>query len=214
MLDFLRDAPGVLLSDEEYDKDLDERWERAPAHDSWKLERRQHFVEPWSDSWQAFARGDWDEVLRLDDARAADLLTEGQRDAERGIRTFRLRIVETPISPYLQWELHGFRQQVAAGELIRVVGPEVVAPFEGDGLVPELLNIGPDTLYEVVYDDDGLAVGAVRYSDADCVAAFTAFMERLYARGEDFTPFFNREVATLPPPRSPERRRLDDDWPK
>lgn len=199
MLEFLRGVRGVHLTEEEYDKDFDERWAQAPAFDRWKLERRQHFVEPWSESWQAFARGDWDEVLRIDAASAAGVMEDYRKAAERGIRRLRVRIVELPLTPYLHWELHAFRKRVAAGEHIRVVGPETVAPFEADGPVPELVNVG-DTLYETVYDAEGLGVAGVRFAGAEVVTAYSAFMQHLFDQGEDFTTFYDREVAPLPPP--------------
>jgi hypothetical protein len=37
----------------------------ARAREFWKLERGQAFAEPGNASWEAFARGDWDESLRL-----------------------------------------------------------------------------------------------------------------------------------------------------
>lgn len=200
MLDFLRDAHGVRLTEEEYDEDFDQRWNRSSGFDRWKLERRQHFMEPWDESWQAFARGDWREVLRLGEASADEVLQEGRQTAARGIRRLRVRVVEMPITPYMQWELHEFQYQVAAGEQIRVVAPDVIAPFEVQGPVPELVNVGTETLYETVYDTDGLGIAGIRFTGTDVVSGFRAFMESLFAQGEDFTDFYIREVAPLPPP--------------
>ncbi len=200
MLEFLRGVPGTRLAREDYQKDADLRFERAPAHDSWKLERRQHFVEPSSASWAAFVRGDWDEALRLAEARRDKLVELGREDARRGIRTLRVRVVDLPITPYLQWELHCFRHRVAAGELIRILGSEALAAQESTGTVPELINIGVETLYEILYDHDGRPAGAVRYEGSDVVTAYVAFMENLFAQGVDFADFFAREVAPLPPP--------------
>lgn len=209
MLEFLRGVPGTRLTREDYHKDVDVRFDKAPAHDSWKLERRQHFVEPYSASWSAFVRGDWDEALRLAEARRDLLVEQGREDARRGIRTLRVRVVDLPITPYLQWELHSFQHRVAAGELIRIVGSDALAAQEDTGAVPELINIGTETLYETLYDDDGLAAGAVRYEGSDVVTAYVAFLENLFAQGVDFPDFFAREVAPLPPPAA-QRTRLPD----
>lgn len=35
------------------------------AGEFWKLEARQVFAEPGNDSWKAFARGNWEEAVRL-----------------------------------------------------------------------------------------------------------------------------------------------------
>jgi len=200
MFDFLSSVPSVRMTDAECDEDFDERWERASNFDRWKLERRQHFVEPWNDKWVAFDRGDWAEVLRLDAARAEQAVEGERRLAERGIRQLRLRVVEMPLTPYLQWELHMFRNHVVAGEQIRIIGPEPLAPFEAHGLVQELVNVGADALYETVYDADGLATEGIRFDGTEAVAAYSAFMQQLFEQGEDFVEFFDREVAHLPPP--------------
>lgn len=201
MLDLLHEATGERLEQAVYSRDFDER--DAAAHDCvcWKLERQQHFREPDDPSWQAFVRGEWAESLRLhDDDR--NLFGEWIReDAAKGTAFRRVRVVEKPIIPYLHWELCSFRLQVEAGLEIRVVGPEQVKPFEEDGPLPELINVGSDTLYRIVYDETGYRDGAVRYTGEEIVGRYVAFMEALWAQAEDFTAFFEREVAPLPAPR-------------
>ncbi|WP_344905879.1 DUF6879 family protein [Actinomadura meridiana] len=84
----------------------------------WKLERRQTFQEPDDASYQAFVRGDWEEAQRIEnDGR--DALR--RRFVEQGFVLRRVRVVESPITPYLQWEMRALRVRAEAGEEIRVL---------------------------------------------------------------------------------------------
>lgn len=116
--------------------------------DSWKLERRQHFREPGDASWEAFVRGDWQEALRLIEAQRAGLLDLSRLAARHRCRLLRVRVVEVPLTPYLQWELHLLRVRAECGELIRVTGPEHIAAYERESPVPELVTLNDDTVYE------------------------------------------------------------------
>ncbi|MFP8961754.1 hypothetical protein ACLIYP_14510 [Streptomyces nanhaiensis] len=44
------------------------------------------------------------------------------------------------------------------------------------------------------------AAGARRYTDPALIAETSAGFDALYDRGEEFTEFFEREIAPLPPP--------------
>src|SRR4051812_32923679 len=83
------------------------RQRRAELRDrhSWKFERQQEFEE-LDDSWEAFCRGHWEESLRLLGEEREALLKTAQRDRERGTAFRRVRVVEEPLTPYMQWELH------------------------------------------------------------------------------------------------------------
>lgn len=200
MHELLRGATGTRMDRESYRTDLRKREWAVDGVDSWKLERGQHFREPWNDRWVAFDRGDWDEALRMNDAARDAFTAESRKAAEHGLRLLRVRVVEEPITPYLRWELHSLRVHTECGELIRVVGPEQVKQFEDGGLLPELLTIGPDTVYEIVYDETGLADGAIRYVDAGLRTRIAAFIEELYDVGEDIQDFVQRKIAHLEPP--------------
>ncbi len=200
MRDLLGRSPGTALSQAEYDADFSQREWAVDGFDSWKLERRQHFQEPRNESWRAFARGDWAEALRLIDGRRASLRALAEKAAAHDTRLLRVRVVEHPIVPYLQWELNSLRVRADCGELIRVVTAAQVARHEQDGLLPELLTLGRDVVYRIEYDEAGLAAGAVRYLDATATTRVATFIRGLYDAGEDIQDFFDRDVAHLPPP--------------
>jgi hypothetical protein len=200
MHELLGAAPGELLTRSAYDEDFGKREWAVDGYDSWKLERQQYFREPDDASWNAFARGDWREALRLIEAERGDFLALSEEAAKHDCRLLRVRVVERPIIPYLQWELHLLRVRAECGELIRVVGLGQIEPYETEGPLPELVTLGSDTVYKVVYKD-GVLDGAIRFVDSAITARVTAFIEQLYEHGEDISTFFEREVAHLEPPR-------------
>jgi hypothetical protein len=160
-----------------------------------KLERGQDFNERGFASWEAFASGDWDGALALADER---------RDAyarlfERGIAQRRLRVVEFPVTPYVQWEMHVLRLRAELGEDIRVLDARLIADIERDSPVPEMVTLGEVVLYQVFYHH-GDAAGARRFTDPAVIAEARDDFDTLFEQGEEFFEFFGREVKPLPPP--------------
>lgn len=200
MRDLLGASPGERLGLEAYREDFRSRDFAVDGCDSWKLERRQHFREPGDASWEAFVQGDWQEALRLIEAQRVGLLDVSRLAERHRCRLLRVRVVEVPLTPYLQWELHLLRVRAECGELIRVIGPEDIAAFEREGPVPELVTLNDDTVYEILYDAEGVLEGAVRYLDVGTRDRVAARVEELYVLGEDIGTFFDREVAHLKPP--------------
>ncbi len=195
------DLAGERLSLADYKADFRAVEWTIGGQESWKLERRQYFREPGFGSWEAFARGDWDRALELSEGRRASVAEFQAKVSDFGIELYRLRVVEEPISPYLQWELHGLKLRAECGELIRVATADLVREFEAEAELPELITLGPSVLYQILYDDDGELAGAVKITDPKVVARATELTRYLYKAGEDLAPFFERVVAPLQPPR-------------
>ncbi|GHE45671.1 DUF6879 family protein [Streptomyces capitiformicae] len=193
---------GERLTRDAYKRDFGERDAAIRDADSWKLERLQHFEEEGSPSRDALRRGEWATALRLLEDRRDALLATAREDTRKGHRFHRVRVVEKPLSPYLQWELHSHRQRAEYGERIRVVGAEQVASVERAGRLPEIVVLGGDTLFQVLYSKAGATLGSVRYTDDDLVGSWENYIRRLYEAGEDVRSYFEREVAHLPPPRT------------
>ncbi|MGP3966630.1 DUF6879 family protein [Streptomyces sp. 6N223] len=192
---------GERLNQEDYDRDF---WERESAirdRGSWKFERLQHFEEQNDPSRDALGRGEWEESLRLLEAERDDLLAMVRAEEARGAPFHRVRVVEEPPTPYLQWELHALRVQAECGMGVRVVDAGKVRPLEADGLLPEVVVLGGQTLYEVVYTDTGVLDGAVRFTEPRLVESWERFIRDLYEGGEDVISYVDRYVAQLPPPR-------------
>ncbi|WP_380280701.1 DUF6879 family protein [Kitasatospora purpeofusca] len=197
MPDLLGDLPGDRLPLDEYRADFRRRDFAVDGYDSWKLERRQDFQEPEDPSWRACTEGDWARSLRLIDARRDELLQLARTAAEHDTRMLRVRVVEYPVTPYLVWELHLLRLRAECGELIRVVGPGPVAPYEQDGPLPELITLGPDTVYDIAYDAAGILDGATRYTGGPVRERVADFIAGLYGQGEDIADFMAREAEGL-----------------
>ncbi|MEV8634040.1 DUF6879 family protein [Streptosporangium sp. NPDC051023] len=195
---FLIPAQGERLVREAYRRDFRQRDAAIRNRDSWKFERRQHFEEQSSPSHDAFRRGDWDEAMRLLEERRDGLLAVAREDERRCSFFHRVRVIETPLTPYMRWELHSLRLRAECGERIRVIGVERVAVSERSGPLPEVVILGGRTLYRVLYTESGVPEGAVRYTDPGLIRGWENYIRGLYEAGEDVTSYFDREVAHLP----------------
>lgn len=165
-----------------------------------KLERGQEFKERGFASWEAFATGEWDRALSLVEEKR-DVYVQQFREAARlGVLERRLRVVEFPVTPYVQWELFVLRLRVELGDNIKVLDAREIADIEKYRPVPEVVILGDVVMYEVLYDEEGNAAGAHRFTDRALIQETTAGFETLYERGDDFHDFFDREIALLPPP--------------
>ncbi|KPI26289.1 hypothetical protein OK074_0958 [Actinobacteria bacterium OK074] len=191
---------GERLTREAYRRDFWAREGEIRDGGSWKLERRQHFEEVGSPSRDALSRGDWEEALRIFEERRADLAAKERENELRGYVFHRARVVERPLTPYMQWQLHSFRQRAEFGERIRMVPAELVAAAEEPGRLPDVTILGGHTLYHNQYSETGAPVGAVRYTDPEVVESWEHYIRALYAAGEDIASYFEREVAPLPSP--------------
>jgi hypothetical protein len=191
---------GTRLNAPDYRADFRARRGAIRHGDSWKLERLQHFEEE-DPSRDALRRGDWGEALRLFEADR-DTVREAARAEERQDHRFhRLRVVEEPLTPYVQWELHWLRMRAECGHRTRVILAKEVAGSEPNGrLLPELTLLNDDALYRVLYTPAGATEGAVRFTDPDVVGPWAAYLRDVYAAGEDITSYFERAVARLSPP--------------
>ncbi|MEU8329345.1 DUF6879 family protein [Micromonospora sp. NPDC048839] len=200
MHDLFRGDPGEQLRLEDYWADFEDRFWQTGDPGFWKLERQQTFKEPGDEGWRAFADGRWEDSLRILDARRPEFQSYYRRIVVSGFATRRVRVVEEPFTPYLQWELHVLRLRHECGGLTRVVGADAVAAAESGGRVPEIYTLGTEVMYEAVYDADGVLAAARRWRDPDLVASCQSFIESLYQGGEPLDEFFARVVAPSGPP--------------
>ncbi|RKN09687.1 DUF6879 family protein [Streptomyces radicis] len=194
-------SQGERLISPDYKADFRRQDAEIRGRSSWKLERLQHFEERNDPSRDALRRGDWDAALRLLEEEREGLLESTRQDEERDNPFHRVRVVEEPLTAYVQWELHALRIQAECGRPIRVVDAREVAALEAEGPLPEVVILGGETLYRVHYTHEGVPDGATRFTDRDTIAPWEALIEALYAGGEDVIPYVQRRVEPLPPPR-------------
>ncbi|MEV7495426.1 DUF6879 family protein [Streptomyces anulatus] len=199
MFECFRGDAGEVLSRADYLADFG-RVHQSGIRLLAKIERGQTFKEQGSLSWDAFASGDWAGALRLIEDERDSTAAYFRDAARRGLAFRRVRVVEFPVSPYLQWEMNVFRLRSELGEEIRVLDARRIADLERDAPVPEVIVLGRSVMYAVLYNDELKGAGARRFTDPDQVNRTTREFEALYAMGEGFPEFFEREIAPLDPP--------------
>lgn len=189
-------GPSHVLTVQEYVSDFFQTFHEIDGV-IWKLERAQSFDEGADPSWNAMVRGEWNRSLALlDDAReriAADLPARGE------LR--RLRVVEWPLTPYMQWEFHLLALRGLLGERGRVVEASEVAALETGGPLPELVIFPGARMYQVLYDSRGALAGARWIADGQVIESWTSIVASLYDRAENLADYVARLVVPLPPPR-------------
>ena len=166
----------------------------------WKLERSQTFREPDDPSWHAFVSGDWRRALELLEQDREAVHAEARSNRRQGLKIRRVRVVEHPLTPYLQWELHALRMLAEEGFELSVLAADELASLEARGRLPEVVIIDERVLYEVRYLPDWTPCGAKRISTPRVIRTAAAEITELFAKGEPLLDFFRREVAPLPAP--------------
>jgi Family of unknown function (DUF6879) len=199
MLERIADLPGERLDPKEYAADARMHFEEI-ADAFWKLERRQAFQERDDVGYDAFMRGEWERAVRIEEETRASVLAYYEKIAKLGFEGRRVRIVESPVSPYLQWEMQALRIRAEAGERIRVVDAGAVSHLEKRHPLPEAVILGTRVLYEVLYDTAGVHCGARRIEDREVIARCRTELSGLWEVGEELMTYVTREIAPLPPP--------------
>lgn len=166
----------------------------------WKLERSQTFQEMDDPSWEAFRSGDWQRALDLLEQDREAVRTEARRNRRQGLKIKRVRVVEHPLTAYVQWELYALRMLAEAGFELSVLPAAELAPLETRRQLPEVVIIGSRVLYEVRYLSDWTPSGAKRVNAPQAISTAAAEIARLFRKGEPLLDFFEREVAPLPAP--------------
>ncbi len=199
MFDSFGQAVGEPLERPAYHADFRRTLESGIGYLN-KLERGQHFQERGFASWEAFAAGDWERALELIGEKREVYEEQFRTSARLGVAERRLRVVEFPVTPYVQWEMHVLRLRVELGDRIRVLDARTIQDTERSSPVPEVVILGGSVMYEVRYDTEGNASGANRFQDPALISETTAGFETLYEHAELFDTFFDREIRPLPAP--------------
>ncbi|RNL87535.1 hypothetical protein EFW17_01610 [Halostreptopolyspora alba] len=195
MFDRIRAAEGTILDRPAYHADSDQEEEKLDGGVIWKLERAQYFNELDDPAWDAFVAGDWARVMEIFESERDAVRADVGRYVHQGLEFRRLRIVEDPPTPYLQWESHSHRIFAECGHAIRALDTPEVAHLEGANPLPELMIYGTRVLYQVRYDEAWTPIGAKRVDDPELVAGAAAAIAELWERGEAFSDYFDRCIA-------------------
>ncbi|GAA3739237.1 DUF6879 family protein [Salinactinospora qingdaonensis] len=201
IFDRVRQAPGVVLDRPTYHADSDREQDKLDGGVIWKLERSQVFNEVGDAAWDAFVAGDWPRVMEIFESEREAIGEEIRANTEQGLEFRRLRVVEHPPTPYLQWESHSHRIFVECGHQIRALDAATVAPLETRAVLPELMVYGDRALYQVRYDGAWTPVGAKRVDDPELVSQTAEAIAGLWQESEPFLDYFHREIAERPIPK-------------
>ena len=82
-----------------------------------------------------------------------------------------------------------------------MVPDAAVHHLESETLLPEVVVLGGETLYQVCYTEAGVLNGGIRFTDPELVEHWERFIAGLYAAGEDMRAYAERSLAHLPPPQ-------------
>jgi hypothetical protein len=130
MLDRIRETDGTKLDRRPYHEQMRAEIEQVNGI-AWKLERSQFFTEAADDpAWQAFQSGDWPKSLDVFEGERESLAAEAAKYARQGSRFCRMRVVEHPISAYVQWEMHSLKIIDETGMPVRVLAASAVRDLE------------------------------------------------------------------------------------
>lgn len=190
MHDLIRAATGSLLLGNDHKLAFDEDFWLSDSAGFWKLENRQDFIEPDSDSWLAYARGDEAAATRHTAARQPELADYYRRIDEAGFRTHRVRVVDLPMSPYLRWEMELLSLRNKSGASIRVVHRAAVEEHETTAPLPEIAICGHRAAYILLYSSEGLLLGSTRYTEETLIRELRDYIADLHFAGTDLTDFW------------------------
>ncbi|WP_433151029.1 DUF6879 family protein [Actinomadura nitritigenes] len=199
MLDKIAALDADVLDHAAYHRDFARQTEDLTGV-VWKLERSQFFRELNDPSWQVFAAGDWEHSLRLLEKDREAIRAEARDNRRQGLSIRRVRVVEYPVRPYLQWELYALRMLAEEGFEVSVLQAGELSSLETRGQLPEVVVIGKRVLYEVRYLPDWTPCGARRITKPHIIRTAAAEIADLHDKGEPLLDFFEREVAPLPAP--------------
>ncbi|MER6445316.1 DUF6879 family protein [Streptomyces venezuelae] len=186
-------APGERLLGDAYQADFQERFWRIGEPGFWKLERLQDFQEPLDDSWVAFSEGNWQGAMALLEGRREELSRHYARLRSHGIETWRIRVVEQPLTDYMRWELRLLLLRDELGGHTRVIDAGQIRSYEEHGTLPELITLGDDVVYRILYDENGILEGGVRHTGRELVLGCQEFVQQLYGEAEEIGDFLARE---------------------
>lgn len=185
----------INLNSDDYLKDFYSEYNTIKRQ-LYKLEVGQSFMEPDNDSWVLANNGDWDEAMRI-------AQNDGEADNKRAdppAPSYRVRIFELPLTPYLIWELNYLKYRNRFVNNCRFLCLSDV-PKDLNLLVEkEIVTIDTNVLYEVHYTASGKLAGATKETDLKTISDVVKKIEQLYEIGITFDDFAEYYLSKAPIP--------------
>lgn len=132
-----------------------------------KVETRQTYQEPDSESYRAMANGNWQEAMAaLDASRSEDI--ELYADLKtRGVEFARCRPIAFPMSDYMRWEMEVYKFNAKHGERIFCCNYDSVAELFKDNIVHDFMVFDARIAFVHNYNNDGLIEGGWKITSLD-----------------------------------------------
>jgi hypothetical protein len=175
-------AAGEWLDAETQERLFDEWWPRLERR-FFKLETLQEYDETGSPTYEAWRRGDLEEVRRLaqqqGEASAADPVRERAE-------LVRVRILRLPVTPYVRFENEVYRHLVAAGSTIRGIEASKLPADVANSLMDFLL-FDDRGVFVHDYRANGVRHGSWVIEDDAAVAEYARLADELLATSVPFS---------------------------
>lgn len=180
------DAERIGL--EEFFREFQSEWDKLKFR-FFKLERQQAYQEPDDPSYQAFARGDLSEAIRLVRERIREQKPLYEVARQKGIDIIRVRVVERPLSDYLQYEFEAYKVSQEYGEQVRLVMASALANDAALARASDFLlfDHAPALIHD--YDPNGLLCDGWIVRSISACHAYEQIANRLMSISVPFTDY-------------------------
>lgn len=135
---------------------------------------------------------DFDRYMAGEDSPTSTWHEVIRGEVARGLITYRVHVVRSPLTDYLRYECEwGYTTSVAAGERIRIID---TAEQDKPAVVPDdedFWLIGDDHLLLMHYNPDGTFRGA-SIGSPEQLPRYIGIREAAWAAGQDFTDYWRR----------------------
>ena len=166
---------------------FEEKWQELERR-FFKLETLQFYDESGVPAFEAWKRGDIEEVRRL---AATEARVQAEDPVEQRTQSVRVRILGVPVSDYVRWENEIYRALATAGEVILGI-EEARVPPKLVGQLSDFQLFDERCVFVSDYDDDGSYRGAWYVDDPTFVAAYARLADALIETAEPFEQLVER----------------------
>jgi hypothetical protein len=155
----------------------------------WRLDTRDHLIDPMADALRTWHHGDHHEALRLLGAQRPKLAAKYRAYRELGVTVRTLWAPSYPLTSYQRYRLHVHRLRAAVGFDTRVLDPGARSHLEYTRPLPALVVYTGQAVYVPHYSAWDRPDGATRVNDSALADALAAQLDTLYSKGRSLHEF-------------------------
>jgi hypothetical protein len=146
----------------------------------WRLDTRDHLIDPMNDALRTWHHGDHHQALRLLQAQRPKLAAKHRTYRELGVTVRTLWAPSYPLTSYQRYRLHVHRLRAAAGFDTRVLDPRARSHLEYTRPLPALVVYPGQAVYLPRYSAWDRPDGATRVNDPALADALAVQLDTLY----------------------------------